>query len=388
MKPILTSFLDDDFYKFSMLNAVLDNKLGDLEVEYEFTNRDSDRKFNFTGEEFDEQLDFLCKLVCTDDDILYLCKNAQYGLGITICTQFISHLSGFHLNRKNVSFTLEDGDLSVLIKGKLKDCIMFEVKILSIINELHFSKMQFENVGKERLAEKITKFNVYGFKYIEFGTRRRFSYDNQDYVIGQLKDKTKNLLGTSNVHFAQKHDILFKGTVAHEWFMLHSAIYQINNANTYAMKNWIKTYNNALSIMLSDTFTTEQFLREYTPAFANLGLGLRQDSGNPYEWAEKVLMHYDELGIDPTAKCLFFSDSLNVEKANKIYQTYKDRIQVAFGIGTDLTNDVGVKALNVVIKMTRCNGFPLIKVSDTPGKTMCKDEKYKEFILNYLENIK
>jgi len=387
MKPILTSFLDDDFYKFSMLNAVLDNKLGDLEVEYEFTNRDSDKKFLFTRKEFEEQLEQLCELVCTSDDIVYLCEYTKKYLGVTMCSQFISHLSGFHLHRKDVSFTLEDGDLSILIKGKLKDCIMFEVKLLSIINELHFSKMEFENVGKQLLADKITKFNEYGFKFIEFGTRRRFSYDNQDYVIGQLKDKAKHLLGTSNVHFAQKHDLPFKGTVAHEWFMLHSAIYQIHNANTYAMKNWIKTYNNGLSIMLSDTFTTEQFLKEYDVSFTNLGIGLRQDSGDPFEWANKVLKHYDELNVDPTTKCLFFSDSLNVEKANKIYEMYKYRIQTAFGIGTDLTNDVGVKALNVVIKMTRCNGFPLIKVSDTPGKTMCKDEKYKEFVLNYLNGV-
>jgi nicotinate phosphoribosyltransferase len=233
------------------------------------------------------------------------------------------------------------------------------------------------------LDDKIKLARESGIKFSEFGTRRRYSHSVQNYVCSILAKNKDICTGTSNVYFARRHSMPVIGTVGHEWYMAAQGCDDVTLANSqkYMLQKWVDEYRGDLGIALSDTLGIDKFLKDFDPYFAKLYDGVRHDSGDPFEWGEKIIKHYEKFKIDPKTKTLVFSDGLTFPIAAEIQEAFGDRAKVVFGIGTNLTNDFeGVKPLNIVIKMTECNGRPVAKISDTPGKTMCEDQKFIEYL--------
>jgi len=287
---------------------------------------------------------------------------------------YLDFLMGYQFDPEAVKINQKGGELNIEIVGYWGREILWEVPMMAMISELYFKRTG----QKPKINDKKDRYKAEQFgelKLADFGTRRRHSYDNHNRIIKIFKKHCKGFVGTSNVHFAMKHDIKPIGTQAHEWFQAHSAMYGYQMANRMAMDKWVEVYRGDLGIALSDTFTTDVFYRDFDMKLAKLFDGVRQDSGDPFVFIEKTLEHYKKLGIDPRSKTIVFSDGLDVEMARRIdaYAYEKSNIKTSYGIGTNLTNDVGLKPLNMVIKMT---GFRprdqewmnVIKLSDSPGK--------------------
>lgn len=383
-EPIITSLLDTDLYKFNM-NQVIFHYHTNLVGEYVFKCRNKDIKFTQEMlEEINEQIDHLCKLRFKDKELEYL-RSIRY-----LKNDYIEFLRLWHPLRNYVSTSLsEEGELSIKVDGPLFSAMQFEIYLLSIVNEVYFrSKYNYDELvenARKKLDEKLKKFenHEYNFTFSEFGTRRRLSKDWQDEVIRKLLDsKVSN--ATSNVYFAYKYKLIPVGTYAHEFVQMYQGIPSIPLAytNKAALKDWFKEYNGDNGIALTDTITTDLFLKDFDLLEASVYKGVRHDSGDPYVWGEKIIAHYKELGINPKDKVLLFSDSLNFDKAQKLYDYFKDRCLVRFGIGTFVTNDTNVEPLNIVIKLQYVNGRPVAKLSDVLTKSMCQDDDY----LTYLNN--
>lgn len=383
-EPIITSLLDTDLYKFNM-NQVIFHYHTNLVGEYVFKCRNKDIKFTQEMlEEINEQIDHLCKLRFKDKELEYL-RSIRY-----LKNDYIEFLRLWHPLRNYVSTSLsEEGELSIKVDGPLFSAMQFEIYLLSIVNEVYFrSKYNYDELvenARKKLDEKLKKFenHEYNFTFSEFGTRRRLSKDWQDEVIRKLlESKVSN--ATSNVYFAYKYKLIPVGTYAHEFVQMYQGIPSIPLAytNKAALKDWFKEYNGDNGIALTDTITTDLFLKDFDLLEASVYKGVRHDSGDPYVWGEKIIAHYKELGINPKDKVLLFSDSLNFDKAQKLYDYFKDRCLVRFGIGTFVTNDTNVEPLNIVIKLQYVNGRPVAKLSDVLTKSMCQDDDY----LTYLNN--
>lgn len=381
--PIIISLLDTDLYKFNM-NQVMFHKHTDLIGEYHFKCRN--KGVTWTEEMFDEineQIDHLCTLTFKDDELNYL-RSIRF-----IKDDYVEFLRLWRPLRDYVKTELsDDGELSIIVKGPLFSAMQFEIYLLEIVNEVYF-RMRFgyedlRDSAKERLNAKIEAFKSgkYNFNFAEFGCRRRLSRAWQDTVVRKLIE-TGHCVGTSNVYLAMKYNVKPIGTYAHEFVQMYQGISKIPLAytNYYAMKDWFNEYNGDNGIALTDTLTTDLFLLDFDYLQASTYTGLRHDSGDPYEWGEKVIQHYKDLGIDPKTKTLLFSDSLDFDKAEQIYQYFKDKCKVSFGIGTYCSNDTSALPLNIVIKLQYVNGKPVAKLSDVEGKTMCSDEQY----LNHLQ---
>lgn len=381
--PIIISLLDTDLYKFNM-NQVMFHKHTDLIGEYHFKCRN--KGVTWTEEMFDEineQIDHLCTLTFKEDELNYL-RSIRF-----IKDDYVEFLRLWRPLRDYVKTELsDDGELSIIVKGPLFSAMQFEIYLLEIVNEVYF-RMRFgyedlRDSAKERLNAKIEAFKSgkYNFNFAEFGCRRRLSRAWQDTVVRKLIE-TGHCVGTSNVYLAMKYNVKPIGTYAHEFVQMYQGISKIPLAytNYYAMKDWFNEYNGDNGIALTDTLTTDLFLLDFDYLQASTYTGLRHDSGDPYEWGEKVIQHYKDLGIDPKTKTLLFSDSLDFDKAEQIYQYFKDKCKVSFGIGTYCSNDTSVLPLNIVIKLQYVNGKPVAKLSDVEGKTMCSDEQY----LNHLQ---
>lgn len=381
--PIIISLLDTDLYKFNM-NQVMFHKHTDLIGEYHFKCRN--KGVTWTEEMFDEineQIDHLCTLTFKEDELNYL-RSIRF-----IKDDYVEFLRLWRPLRDYVKTELsDDGELSIIIKGPLFSAMQFEIYLLEIVNEVYF-RMRFgyedlRDSAKERLNAKIEAFKSgkYNFNFAEFGCRRRLSRAWQDTVVRKLIE-TGHCVGTSNVYLAMKYNVKPIGTYAHEFVQMYQGISKIPLAytNYYAMKDWFNEYNGDNGIALTDTLTTDLFLLDFDYLQASTYTGLRHDSGDPYEWGEKVIQHYKDLGIDPKTKTLLFSDSLDFDKAEQIYQYFKDKCKVSFGIGTYCSNDTSALPLNIVIKLQYVNGKPVAKLSDVEGKTMCSDEQY----LNHLQ---
>lgn len=378
LEPIIISLLDTDLYKFNM-HQVMFHKHTDLIGEYHFKCRNT--KIVFTKEMFDEineQIDHLCSLKFTKEELTYL-RNIRY-----IKDDYVEFLRIWRPLRDYVETSLsEDGELSIVIKGPMFAATHFEIYLLEIVNEVYFRfQYDYEELllsARSRLEEKVKKINegIYTFKFAEFGCRRRLSRDWQEEVISTLV-KTGKCVGTSNVYLAKKLNIKPIGTYAHEFVQMYQGISKIPLAytNYYAMKDWFNEYNGDNGTALTDTLTTDLFLLDFDFLQASTYTGLRHDSGDPFVWGDKILAHYEKLGIDAKNKTLLFSDSLNFDYAEKIYQYFKDRCKVSFGIGTYCSNDTKVEPLNIVIKLQYVNNRPVAKLSDVKGKTMCKDTVY------------
>ena len=384
LEPIIESLLDTDFYKFNM-NQLMFHKYQEPIGEYHFKCRYKDVTFSEEMlQEINEQIDHLCTLTFKKKELDYLSSISF------IKDDYIKFLSTFKLDRSYVDCHLNNKkELVCVVKGPCYLAMPFEIYLLEIINEVYFRlKYDYQEIlkeAKERLDAKINKMQngTYTFKFAEFGCRRRLSREFQDYMVKEFVTKTKNCVGTSNVYLAMKYNVTPIGTYAHELVQMYQGIDGLDIAfdNKYTMDDWFEEYKGANGIAFTDTLTTDLFLLDFDFNNASRYKGVRHDSGDPYEWGEKILSHYEKLGINPKEKTLLFSDSLNFDKAQALFDYFKDRAIVSFGIGTYCSNDTDEQALNIVIKLQRANEKPVAKLSDVDGKTMCLDD-------NYLTNLK
>ena len=385
LEPIVVSLLDTDLYKFNM-DQVIFHKHTDLCGEYHFKCRNEDIRFTKEMlEEINAQIDHLCSLSFTKRELDYL-RSIRF-----IKNDYVEFLRLWHPIREYVFTSLsEDGELSVIVDGPLFSAMQFEIYLLEIINEVYFrlsyNYEELQASAMERLDQKIADFNSgkYTFSFAEFGCRRRLSREWQDEVVRRLATETKNCVGTSNVYLAMKYDLTPIGTYAHEFVQMYQGIDSIPLAftNHYALRDWYDEYDGDNGTALTDTITTDLFLLDFNRSMVNNYSGVRHDSGDPFVWGDKIIDHYKKYGVDPKTKLLLFSDSLNFDNAQALYEYFKDKTKVSFGIGTFCSNDTCVDPLNIVIKLQYVNDRPVAKLSDTPGKAMCDDESY----LHYLKN--
>lgn len=383
LEPIILSLLDTDLYKFNM-NQVIFHKHTDLCGEYVFKCRNEG--VVFTEEmlkEINDQIDYLCRLRFTHEELDYL-RSIRF-----IKNDYVEFLRLWHPIREYVTTSLtENGELSLTVNGPLFSAMQFEIYLLEIINEVYFRMTydyeELRSSAAARLDEKIKAFNEgkYTFNYAEFGCRRRLSREWEGVVIKRLAEETKNCVGTSNVYYAMKYNLTPIGTYAHEFVQMYQGINKIPLAytNYYAMKDWYEEYQGDNGTALTDTVTTDLFLMDFNRSMVNNYTGVRQDSGDPYEWGEKMIAHYKKYGVDPKTKLLLFSDSLDFDRAQDLYLYFKDKIKVSFGIGTFCSNDTCAEPLNIVIKLQYVNGRPVAKLSDSPDKAMCQDSEYLKYL--------
>ncbi|MBR1533751.1 MAG: nicotinate phosphoribosyltransferase [Ruminococcus sp.] len=384
LEPIIVSLLDTDLYKFNM-DQVIFHKHTDLCGQYYFKCRNQDIVFTpEMVEEINDQIDHLCTLRFTKPELNYL-RSIRF-----IKNDYVEFLRIWRPIRDYVSVRLAPGgELQVVVDGPLFSAMQFEIYLLEIINEVYF-RMSYDYdelvaSAKERLDAKIKALNdgTYTFKFAEFGCRRRLSREWQDEVVRRFTAETDKCVGTSNVYLAMKYNLTPIGTYAHEYVQMYQGIDKIPLAytNHYAMRDWYDEYQGDNGTALTDTITTDLFLMDFNRSMVNNYSGVRHDSGDPYKWGEKIIAHYQSYGVDPRTKQLLFSDSLDFDRAQELYNYFKDRTRVSFGIGTFCSNDTDKTPLNIVIKLQYVNGRPVAKLSDNPEKSMCRDEDY----LDYLE---
>ncbi len=382
LKPIINSLLDTDLYKFTM-NQTMFHKHPDLIGTYVFKCRNKDIKFTYAMlEEINAQIDHLCTLTFTDEELNYL-RSIRF-----LKADYIEFLRLYRPLRDYVKTDLkENGELSIEVHGPLFSAMQYEIYLLEIVNEVYFRmKYDYQKLWDSALikaSHKIEDFitGKYDFNFAEFGCRRRLSREWQEYVLKEML-KTGHCVGTSNVYLAMKYNLKPIGTYAHEYVQMFQGIDKIPVAytNYYALKEWFAEYNGDLGTALTDTLTTDLFLKDFDYLQAHCYTGVRHDSGDPYAWGEKIIAHYEKLGIDPKTKTLLFSDSLDFDKAQQIYEYFKGRCKVSFGIGTFITNDTCEEPLNIVIKLQYVNGRPVAKLSDVEGKSMSQDEEYLTYL--------
>ena len=383
LDPIVVSLLDTDLYKFNM-DQVIFHKHTDLCGEYYFKCRNEG--IVFTEEmfqEINEQIDYLCTLRFRKDELDYL-NSIRF-----IKRDYVEFLRLWHPLRDYVFTNLtEDGKLEIVVSGPLFSAMQFEIYLLEIVNEVYF-RMQYDydvliGSADAKLNDKIRAFQegVYTFKFAEFGCRRRLSREWEDIVVRRFASETNNCVGTSNVYLAKKYNLTPIGTYAHEFVQMYQGIDEIPLAytNHYALDDWYNEYEGDNGTALSDTITTDLFLLDFNRAMVNNFTGVRHDSGDPYEWGDKIISHYKKYGVDPLTKQLLFSDSLNFDKAQSLYDYFHDRAKVSFGIGTFCSNDTCEQPLNIVIKLQTVNGKAVAKLSDAPDKAMCIDSTYLDYL--------
>ena len=403
---IITSLLDTDLYKFTMMQVVLHQFPG-AQVEYRFKCRNAHAAPAQDGSRFDlapfvneirDEIRSLCSLHFHDAELAYL-RSLRF-----IKSDFVDFLGLFHLNEKYISVQpLASGEIDICIQGPWLHTILFEIPVLAIVNEVYFRnthKLPDLVEGRRRLDVKVGQLRSEGLsdlKIADYGTRRRFSQAWHEEVLrvlsvrlgtvqspGNASGVAGQFAGTSNVLFAMRLGLTPLGTMAHEYLQACQALGpRLRDSQIYGFESWAREYRGDLGIALSDVYGMNAFLRDFDMYFCKLFDGARHDSGDPFEWGERMLSHYARSRVDPRTKTLIFSDGLTVPRTIELYKQFKGRCQLAFGIGTNLTNDLGYEPLQIVIKMVRCNGQPVAKLSDTPSKNMCDDERY----LGYLRQV-
>ena len=392
MEAIIKSILDNDLYKFSMQHAVI-KLFPTAKVRYKLNVRTKvDFPEGFAGA-LRQQLGWMEQLKLTPEEKKFFSTRCSY-----IDPLYFDFLEGYKYDSWEVGVIQNGGDLQVNIEGLWYRTILWEVPLMALISELYFKmtgeKIKSENDRHETNEKKSALFNYSNVKVADFGTRRRYSYEVQREMVEDLKNRMHKELfvGTSNVHLAHLYNLTPIGTEAHEWFMFHAAKYGFQMANELGLQHWAHVYNGDLGTALPDTFTTNSFLKSFNKRYSKLYDGVRQDSGDEIEIAQKFIDHYNKMHIDPTSKIIVFSNNLNPEKAIEINKWCNGQIKCSFGIGTNLSNDVGAKPLNMVIKMSEAKPspddewIPTIKLSDDIGKNM-GDSKMIE-VCKYLLNIK
>lgn len=388
-EPIIRSLLEQDFYKFSMGQAIY-HQFSSYKTTWTFKCRNTDVRFTpEMVEEIKEQIKAYCCLLFKEDELDYL-RSIPW-----LKEDYIDFLRLWRPRYEDFEITTDaECGLSIETKGTWLNTSMYEIPTLAIVNEVYF-RMAYDYFEllksyEEKLREKInwlTKGKYYIANFSEFGLRRRLSAEAQELAVKTLSQArlcSSNFVGTSNVYLAKKYDLKPVGTMAHEWIMCvgqgnhkHNPAY----SNWYALEAWVKEYGVLNGIALTDTITTDCFLKDFQLTYATLFNGVRHDSGDPFEFGDKMINHYESLGINPKTKTLLFSDSLDFKKADELFRYFNGRVNVAFGIGTYISNDTCVKPLNIVMKVTECGGSPVAKISDAPGKSVCKSPEY----VNYLQ---
>jgi nicotinate phosphoribosyltransferase len=368
----LPSILDNDFYKFTMQQCVV-KLFPRAQARYQFINRGKHIFPEGFADALQESVNAMAQLKLTKEEKEYLAVTCPY-----LDPVYLDFLQGYCYDPEEVKITQDGDTLSVQVEGRWYRTILWEVPLLCLISENYYrlrgdqraSDAEVKNITKE----KMQRYNELGVTIAEFGTRRRHSFEVQRLVVEALKENAgKGFVGSSNVYLAMINDTRPIGTHAHEWFMFHAAKYGFKMANPMALEHWVDVYRGDLGIALSDTYTTSEFFESFDKKFAKLFDGVRHDSGDPLEFADKTIQHYQRLGIDPLSKTIIFSDALNYDKVKRIVEHCKGRIGYSFGIGTNFTNDVGLKAMNIVMKMTEAypegqEWTPVVKLSDEHGK--------------------
>lgn len=401
---IITSLLQNDLYKFSMGQAIYHQFPG---YKTTWTFKCRNEGFLFTIEmvrEIREQIRAYCDLRFTEEELAYLDSITWIkGSYIDFLRLWRPNFQDFDV--KYSGFNNDPGcGLLIETHGTWLNTSMYEIPVLAIVNEVFF-RMRYDSANRsdptyndlmadfkcnlDKKYDRIASGRWFAGTFSDFGLRRRLSAEAQELMIQKfmqlkdIKDCPTTFIGTSNVYLAKKYGITPVGTMAHEWIMCagqgnhkHNPAY----SNWYALDAWVREYGVLNGTALTDTITTDCFLCDFQLTYATLFSGVRHDSGDPFDWGDKMLMHYRKLGIDGRTKTLLFSDSLNFQLADRIYRHFQDRCKVAFGIGTYLTNDTCVGPLNIVMKVTSCNGQPVAKLSDADGKGMCKDQSYVDYL--------
>jgi len=381
---IVRSLLDTDLYKFTMMQVVLHHFPG-AQVEYQFKCRTEGVDLTPYVEEIAREVGDLCQLRFREEELAYL-----RGLRF-LKSDFVDFLGLFQFNEKYIRVTCgaAPGELAITIHGPWLHTILYEIPVLAIVSEVYFRRTQPRadlGEGRRRLATKIDILRKVepelDFKISDFGTRRRFSLAWHEEIIATLKREVPQYFaGTSNVWLAVRNGVTPLGTLAHEYMQACQALGpRLRDAQVFALDKWAQEYRGDLGIALSDTYGTDAFLRDFDMYFCKLFDGARHDSGDPFAWGEKMIAHYQKNRVDPRTKTLIFSDQLSFPLAIEIARRFHGRARTSFGIGTNLTNDVGFEPLNIVIKMTECNGQPVAKVSDAPGKTVSTDARYLAYL--------
>ena len=373
----LRSILDNDFYKFTMQQCVV-KLFPKARARYQFINRGRHSFPKGFAEAFRGSVEAMASLKLTYEEKKWLSDTCPY-----LDPVYLDFLQGYCYDPSEVNITQTGDQLEVTIEGYWYRTILWEVPILSLLSEDFYTLKQMHRESNEQVIQKakskIEAFNNLGVTIAEFGTRRRHSYEVHKLVVETLKRYGQTFVGTSNVHLAMTNNIRPIGTHAHEWFMFHAAKYGFKMANITALENWINVYRGDLGIALSDTFTTDEFFEIFDKKFAKLFDGVRQDSGDPVEFARKTIRHYQKLGIDPLSKTIIFSNALDYVKVKQIADYCRGKVGMSFGIGTNLTNDVGLMTLNIVLKMTEAlpegeTWTPVVKLSDDKGKYSGREE--------------
>jgi len=381
---IITSLLDTDLYKFTMMQVVL-HHFPAANVEYRYKCRTPGVDLARYLDEIRDEISSLCKLRFSEEELHYL-----RGLRF-IKSDFVDFLGLFHLPEKCIRVQASEvpGEIEITVKGPWLHTILFEIPVLAIINEVYFRNVCRDPAweeGRERLRNKMRLVtddpDLADFRVAEYGTRRRFSKVWHEEVVMTMKaNMGVHFAGTSNVMLAMKHGVTPLGTMAHEYLQACQALGpRLRDSQVYALEVWAKEYRGDLGIALSDVYGMDAFLRDFDMYFCKLFDGARHDSGDPFVWGERLLAHYVANRTDPRTKTLVFSDALTIPRAIELAKRFSGRCRVSFGIGTNLTNDLGHEPLQIVMKMVRCNGQPVAKVSDAPEKTMCDDPAYLAYL--------
>ena len=392
LNQIINSLLETDMYKLSMGQAIY-HQFSDYKTTWSFKCRNADAKF--TDEmvnEIREQIKAYCDLRFTEEELNYLNDNIKWIRG-----SYVDFLRLWKPRFEDFDITTDaECGLAIETRGTWLNTSMYEIPTLAIVNEVYFRlAYNYDELlasFKEKLDEKYAKLKDGSWCagiFSEFGLRRRLSAEAQELVVKKLstleneKSCSSRFVGTSNVYLAKKYGITPVGTMAHEWIMCvgqgnhkHNPSY----SNWYALDAWVKEYGVLNGTALTDAITTDCFLKDFQLTYATLFSGVRHDSGDPFEWGDKMIKHYEGLGIDAKTKTLLFSDSLDFERADALFRYFDGRAKVAFGIGTYLANDTCVAPLNIVMKTTMCNGMDVAKISDVKGKGMCKNPDYIDYL--------
>ena len=387
--PVITSLLDTDLYKFTMWQTLL-HRHPETQAEYHFVCRNQPAyPLAELKADVERELDALCSLSFRADELAFL-----RGLRF-MKSDFVDFLRIFRFQRDFIEVRTEGELLRIVAKGPQVHVMGFEIPVLAIVNELYFRRFDSAEVrleGGRRLAAKIDALQAFAaeatqyrhaFEMFDFGLRRRFSGAWQREVVQRLRDALpQHFKGTSNVLLAKELGLVPIGTMAHEYLQTFQALgtVRLRDHQKAALEDWVQEYRGDLGTALTDVVGMEAFLADFDLYFAKLFDGLRHDSGDPVWWGELALAHYAKLRIDPHTKRLVFSDGLTVTKAIELYRHFADRVQLGFGIGTHLSNDLGPKPLNIVMKLTHANGQPVAKLSDSPGKTLCEDETFLAYL--------
>ena len=387
MSRIVTSLLETDLYKFTMWQALLHSH-PDAQATYRFICRNQPAyPLAQLKDEVEQELDHLCTLAFRDEELSYL-RSLRF-----IKSDFVDFLSVFRYQRRFIRVATDGERLEIVAHGPQVHVMGFEIHVLAIVNELYFRRFDQQVAlaeGRKRLAAKIALLRDFSeeparrhpFEFFDFGVRRRFSAAWHEEVVATLaRELPQFFKGTSNVHFARQFGLVPIGTMAHEYLQAYQGFgVRLRDFQKAALEDWVQEYRGDLGIALTDVVGMDAFLADFDLYFAKLFDGLRHDSGDPFVWGEKALAHYAKLRLDARTKRLVFSDSLDVPRALSLYRHFADRTVTGFGIGTNLSNDVGYEPLSIVMKLVACNGQPVAKLSDSPGKALPTDETFLAYL--------